>query len=69
MLPVDDALLMKSLRMVKERQDRRFSLVDATNILLMERHNIDIIFAFDTLYDGVSVMRGYTPSFIQKLSP
>ena len=66
-LPVDDELVKKGLRKVKERQDRRFSLVDATNILLMEKHNIDIIFAYDSMYDGVSVMRGYTPRFIQRI--
>jgi predicted nucleic acid-binding protein len=67
LLPVDDQLLMKGLKMVQEQQNRRFSLVDATNILLMEKHGLDIIFAYDTFYDGVSVMRGFETRFIQRI--
>jgi predicted nucleic acid-binding protein len=51
LLPVGDEVLMKSLRLVRDRQDRRFSLVDATNIALMEKHLIDNIFGFDGFYD------------------
>lgn len=66
-LPIDD-VLAKSIQMVKERNDRRFSLVDATNVLLMEKHRIDIIFSFDAFYDGVSVERGYGTRFLQRIS-
>jgi predicted nucleic acid-binding protein len=69
LLPVDAEVLMKSLRMVKERRNTRFSLVDATNIVLMEKHQIDIIFSFDSLYDGETVMRGFNPRFIQRVGP
>jgi predicted nucleic acid-binding protein len=69
LLPVDEQLLMKGLSMVKENQNRRFSLVDATNILLMEKHRIGIIFAYDTFYDGVSIMRGFETHFIQRIGP
>jgi predicted nucleic acid-binding protein len=66
-LPVE-GVLTKSLQMVNERNDRRFSLVDATNVLLMEAHHIDIIFSFDAFYDGVSVERGHNTRFIQRIS-
>ena len=68
-LPADDELLKKRLRLVKERSDPRFSLVDATNILLMEKHRIDTIFSFDSLYDGETVMRGFNARFIQRIGP
>jgi predicted nucleic acid-binding protein len=67
LLPVDDEALMKSLRMVRERLDRRFSFVDATNIVLMERHQIDIIFSFDGLYDGVAIQRGHNTRYIRRV--
>jgi len=67
LLPVDDDLLMQALQLVKQRHDSRFSLVDATNILLMEKHQIDIIFAYDSLYEGESLRRGYTHRFIQRI--
>jgi predicted nucleic acid-binding protein len=67
LLPVDDAVLVKALQMVKDKNDRRFSLVDATNIVLMEKHQIDIIFSFDTMYDGVTVMRGYNSRYLQRI--
>jgi predicted nucleic acid-binding protein len=68
-LPVDDEVLMKSLRMVRERRSPRFSVVDATNLVLMEKHQIDIIFSYDSLYDGETVMRGFQPRFIQRVGP
>ena len=67
LLPVDDDVLMKSLQMVRERRDRRFSLVDATNIALMEKHQIDYIFSFDSYFDGVPVQRGYNVRYIQRV--
>lgn len=66
-LPVDDDVLMKSLQMVRERLDRRFSLVDATNIVLMEKHHIDNIFSFDGSYDGVPLRRGYNVRYIHRV--
>jgi predicted nucleic acid-binding protein len=66
-LPVEPEVLMKSLRMVRERQNPRFSVVDATNLVLMEKHGIDIIFGYDTFYDGETVMRGYNTRFIQRI--
>jgi predicted nucleic acid-binding protein len=53
--------------MVKERQDRRFSFVDASNIVPMGKHQIDIVFSYDSMYDGVSVMRGYNKRFLQRI--
>src|SRR5437870_3092338 len=41
LIAVDDDMLTQALRKVKERNDRRFSLVDATNIELMQKHQID----------------------------
>jgi|ERR1700723_883632 len=67
LLAVDDAVSTKSLQMVKEKQDRRFSFVDAANIVLMEKHQIDTIFSFDTFYDGVSVRRGFSSRFIRRI--
>jgi predicted nucleic acid-binding protein len=67
LLPVDDEVLRKSLEMVKNRLDRRFSFVDAANIVLMEKHSIDIIFSFDSFYDGVSLQRGHSQRFIQRV--
>jgi predicted nucleic acid-binding protein len=69
LLPVDDDVLKNSLRMVKERQDRRFSLVDATNIALMEKHQIETIFTFDSSYEGQTIHRGYNARFIQRVGP
>jgi predicted nucleic acid-binding protein len=68
-LPVDDDTLRLSLEMVRDRQDRRFSIVDALNIALMEKHKIDIIFSFDALYDGVTLQRGYGQRFIHRVGP
>jgi predicted nucleic acid-binding protein len=68
MLSVDDDILMRSLQMVRDRRDRRFSLVDATNIVLMEKHQIDLIFSFDGLYDGFPVQRGHNTHFIYRVS-
>lgn len=67
LLPVDDEILVKSLKMVREKQDRRFSLVDATNIALMEKHQIEYIFSFDGYFDGVLIHRGYNARFIQRV--
>ena len=67
LLPVDDEVLMKSLRMVRERQDRRFSLVDATNIVLMEHHEIDNIFSYDGFFEGFPIQRGYNTRFIHRV--
>jgi len=69
LLPVDTETLMRSLRMVRERRDTRFSLVDATNIVLMEKHQIDIIFSFDSFYDGETILRGFNPRFIRRVGP
>jgi predicted nucleic acid-binding protein len=69
LLAVEDNILMEALQMVKDRNDRRFGLVDATNILLMEKHHIDVIFSFDTLFDGVTVRRGYNTRFLQRVGP
>lgn len=66
-LPVEDEVLQKALRMVKDKRDTRFSLVDATNIVLMEKHRIDMIFSFDGYYDSVSVQRGYSTRYLQRL--
>lgn len=66
-LPVEDDVLVRALRMVKEKRDTRFSLVDATNIVLMEKHGIDLIFSFDGYYDGVAVQRGYSSRYLQRL--
>jgi predicted nucleic acid-binding protein len=67
LLAVDDAVLEKALKMVKDKMDRRFSLVDAANIVLMEKHQIDIIFSFDHSYEGVPVQRGYNTRYIQRI--
>ncbi len=67
LLPVDDEILTKSLQMVRERRDRRFSLVDATNIALMEKHQIEYIFSFDGSFDGVHIQRGYNVRYIQRV--
>jgi predicted nucleic acid-binding protein len=69
LLSVEGDLLSQALQMVKDRNDRRFGVVDATNILLMEKHQIDIIFSFDAFYDGVSVKRGHNTRFIQRVGP
>jgi predicted nucleic acid-binding protein len=69
LLPVDDDVLARALQMVKDRNERRFGLVDATNVLLMEKHQIDIIFSFDSLYDGVSVKRGHQDRFLTRIGP
>jgi predicted nucleic acid-binding protein len=69
LLTVDDDVLMMALRMVKEKADPRFSLVDATNIVLMEKHRLDIIFGFDAMYDGVSVQRGFNRRFLRRVGP
>jgi predicted nucleic acid-binding protein len=61
--------LGRALQLVKERNDRRFGLVDATNILLMEKHQIDVIFSYDSLYDGVSVRRGHENRFLTRVGP
>jgi hypothetical protein len=66
-LLLDNDVLMRALRTVKQKQDRRFSLVDATNVVLMEKHQIDLIFTFDTYYDGVTVTRGHTVRFLQRV--
>lgn len=68
-LPVDEDMMARSLQMVKDKNDRRFGVVDATNILLMERHHIDTIFSFDSFYDGVSLRRGYNTRFITRVGP
>jgi predicted nucleic acid-binding protein len=67
LLPVDEEVVRVSLKKVKERLDRRFSFVDASNIVLMEKNRIDMIFTFDALYDGVQILRGHNPSFIQRI--
>lgn len=69
LLTVDDDVLARALQRVKERNDRRFGLVDATNILLMEKHQIDLIFSFDSLYDGESVKRGHQNRFLTRIGP
>ncbi len=69
LLPVEEDLLSQALQMVKDRNDRRFGVVDATNILLMEKHKIDTIFSFDSFYDGVPLRRGYRTRFIQRVGP
>lgn len=67
LLHVDDDLTTSALEMVKIRNNRRFGLVDATNILLMEKHRIDLIFSFDSLYDGQVVRRGYETRFLMRV--
>ena len=67
LLSVDDDVLMRSLQMVREMRDRRFSLVDATNIVLMEKHQIDVIFSFDGSYDGIPIQRGHNTRFIHRV--
>jgi predicted nucleic acid-binding protein len=67
LLPVDDEISMKSLQLVRNRQDRRFSFVDATNIALMEKYQIDIIFSFDGFYDGYPIQRGHNTRFIHRI--
>jgi len=67
LLPVDDEVSMKSLHMVRDRRDRRFSFVDAANIVIMEKHQIDIIFSYDGLYDGLPIQRGHNTRFIQRI--
>lgn len=67
LLPVEDEILLSALRMVKEERSTRFSLVDATNIALMEKYRIDLIFSFDGYYDTVSVQRGYNRRYLQRL--
>ncbi|MGA9393206.1 MAG: PIN domain-containing protein [Candidatus Sulfotelmatobacter sp.] len=69
LLTVDDAAARESLRMVKEKKDRRFSFVDATNIVLMERHEIEVLFSFDTYYDGVFLRRGFNQRPILRIGP
>ncbi len=69
LLPVDDEVLVAALKMVRERNERRFSLVDATNIVLMEKYQIDIIFSFDSLYDSISLRRGYNIRYITRVGP
>jgi predicted nucleic acid-binding protein len=69
LLMVDDDIARESLRMVKEKQDRRFSFVDATNIVLMERHQIEMLFSFDAYYDGVLLRRGYSTRPIHRIGP
>lgn len=66
-LHVDDEVLVRALQMVKDRQDRRFSLVDATNILLMEKHWIDTIFSFDNAFECESIRRGHHTRFINRV--
>jgi predicted nucleic acid-binding protein len=66
-LPVDDEVLEKALRMVKGKRHANCSLVDATNVMLMEKHRIDIIFSFDAFYDGISVQRGYNSRLLQRV--
>src|SRR5215469_11084887 len=68
-LPVDDEILLRALRMVQERSNRRFSLVDATNIALMEKHQIDVIFSFDGSYDGFPIQRGHNTRYIHRIGP
>lgn len=63
----DDDLTSRAIEMVRLRNNRRFGLVDAMNILLMERHRIDIIFSFDSLYDGEVVKRGYETRFLTRV--
>jgi predicted nucleic acid-binding protein len=67
LLSVDDGVLMKSLEMVRARRDRRFSFVDATNIALMEKYQIDAIFSFDGVYDGFPIQRGHNTRFIYRV--
>ena len=67
LLLVDDEVVMKSLRMVRERQDRRFSLVDAINLVLMEKHQIDMIFSYDSYYDAEQLQRGHNTRFIHRV--
>lgn len=67
LLHVDDDLTARALEKVRMRNNRRFGLVDATNVLLMERHRIDIIFSFDSLYDGEFVKRGYETRFLTRV--
>jgi predicted nucleic acid-binding protein len=69
LLTIDDGILERALQMVQARNNRRFGVVDATNLLLMERHRIDIIFAFDALYDGESILRGHGRRFVQRIGP
>jgi predicted nucleic acid-binding protein len=67
LLAVDDDVLMKSMQMVKERNDRRFSLVDATNVVLIEKHQIDYIFSYDSFYEGFALRRGYNTYYLQRV--
>jgi predicted nucleic acid-binding protein len=67
LLHANDDLTTRALEMVKIRNNRRFGLVDAMNILLMEAHRIDYIFAFDSLYDGQIVKRGHETRFISRI--
>jgi predicted nucleic acid-binding protein len=67
LLLIDDDVSTRSLQMVRDRQDRRFSFVDAANIVLMEKHQIDFIFAFDSFYDGIPVQRGYSTRYLQRV--
>lgn len=66
-LPVDSDTTTRSFQMVLDRMSRRFGFVDATNILLMEKHCIDILFSYDSFYDGVQLERGHGLRFIQRV--
>lgn len=66
-LHMDDDITTRAVQMVRLRNNRRFGLVDATNVLLMERHRIDIIFTFDSLYDSEVVKRGYETRFLTRV--
>jgi len=67
LLHVDDDLVARALERVRLRNNRRYGLVDATNVLLMEKHRIDIIFSFDSLYDGEAVKRGHEIRFLTRI--
>lgn len=66
-LPIDEEILREGLEKVRAVQNPRFSIVDATNIVLMEKNRIDLIFTFDAMYDGISVMRGYETRFLRRV--
>jgi predicted nucleic acid-binding protein len=67
LLHVDDDLISRALESIRLRNNRRFGLVDATNILLMEKQRIDMIFSFDSLYDGETVKRGHETRFLTRV--
>ncbi len=66
-LTMDAEATAKALRLIRDTTYPRFSFVDASNIVLMEREHLETIFSFDGFYEGVAIQHQFTRKYLRRI--